>query len=216
MNGDLQCLALRVFSMCLLNNIKLEVEWIPISANDRADFLSRIVDYAYDDWRVKRDYVIMAKAKWGPHSVDRFANYENAQLPHFYSRVWCPGTEGVVAFSVPILEVVRIPPCSQDYVFRSLRYDTRSKENVLSSKPLSPGRAREIFKEKLEAIGVDHDSCGFSNHSIKSGGATAAANLNVPDRLFKVHGRWKSDSANDGYVCDKADSRLFVPLNIGI
>jgi len=45
MKEDLQCLALRVFSMCLLNNVKLEVEWIPRSANDKADFLSRIVDY---------------------------------------------------------------------------------------------------------------------------------------------------------------------------
>ena len=42
-----------------------------------------------------------------------------------------------------------------------------------------------------------------------SGGATAAANLNGLDRLFKVHGRWKSNSAKDGCVCDKVDSRLF-------
>ncbi|CAH3179882.1 unnamed protein product, partial [Porites lobata] len=56
----------------------------------------------------------------------------------------------------------------------------------------------------------------FSDHSFRSGGATSAANLNVPDRLFKVHGRWKSDSANDGYVRDKVDSRLYVPLHIGI
>ncbi|CAH3025295.1 unnamed protein product [Porites evermanni] len=50
----------------------------------------------------------------------------------------------------------------------------------------------------------------------RSEGATSAANLNVPDRLFKVHGRWKSDSAKDGYVHDKVDSRLYVPLHIGI
>ena len=61
------------------------------------------------------------------------------------------------------LEVARIPPSSQDYSFRSLRNDKRSKENELSSKPLSPGRAREIPKEKLEAIGLNLS--GFSNHS---------------------------------------------------
>ena len=43
-----------------------------------------------------------------------------------------------------------------------------------------------------------------------------AANLNFPDRLFKVHGRWRSDSAKDGYVCDKVDSRILVSLNIGL
>ena len=98
MKEDLQCLALRIFSMCLLSCITLEVEWIPRSANDRADFLSRIVDY--DDWRVNRDYFLLAEEKWGPHSVDRFANHENTQLPRFNSRFWCPGTEAVDAFSV--------------------------------------------------------------------------------------------------------------------
>ena len=43
MKEDLQCLVLRV-SLCLLNNINLEEEWIPRSANDRADFLGIIVD----------------------------------------------------------------------------------------------------------------------------------------------------------------------------
>ena len=51
MKEDLQCFTLRDFSVCLLNNIKLEVEWILRSANDGADILSRIVDY--DDWQVE-------------------------------------------------------------------------------------------------------------------------------------------------------------------
>ena len=88
------------------------------------------------------------------------------------------------------------------------------KGNVFSSKPLTAGRAGEILKEKLKAIGLDPSK--FSSLSFRSGGATSAANLNVPDRLFKVHGRWKSDSAKDGYVHDKVDSRLYVPLHIGI
>ena len=40
-------------------------------------------------------------------------------------------------------------------------------------------------------------------------GATAAANAGVPDRLFKRHGRWASESAKDGYVQDSLSSRLF-------
>ena len=61
------------------------------------------------------------------------------------------------------------------------------KGNVLSSKPLTASRAGEILKEKLESIGLDPSK--FSNYSFRSGGATSAANLNVPDQLFKVHGR---------------------------
>jgi len=84
----------------------------------------------------------------------------------------------------------------------------------MTSKPLTASRAGEILKEKSEAIGLDPSK--FSSHSFRSGGATSAANLNVPDQLFKVHGRWKSDSAKDGYVSDKVDSRLYVPLHIVI
>ena len=79
MKEDLQCLALRIFSMCLLSCITLEVEWIPRSANARADVFSRIVDY--DDWRVKRNNFLLADAR-------------------FNSRFQCPGTEAVDAFSV--------------------------------------------------------------------------------------------------------------------
>ena len=121
----------------------------------------------------------------------------------------CPYT-----YLIKYLEVARIPSFSQIFIFRSLRYDKNLKGNVMSSKPLTASRAGEIPKEKLKAIGLDPSK--FSNHSFRSGGATSAANLNVPDRFFKVHGRWKSDSAKDGYVNDKLDSRLYVPLHIGI
>ena len=52
--------------------------------------------------------------------------------------------------------------------------------------------------------------------AFRSARATSATNLNVPDRLFKVHGRWKSDSAKDGYVHDKLEPRLYVPLHLEI
>jgi len=32
----------------------------------------------------------------------------------------------------------------------------------------------------------------------------------VPDQLFKGHGRWRSETAKDGYVQDKLDDRLAV------
>ena len=55
----------------------MEVERIPRSANDRADFLSRTVDY--DDWRVKRDYFLLAEETWGPHSVDAFLFFQKLE-----------------------------------------------------------------------------------------------------------------------------------------
>ena len=53
-------------------------------------------------------------------------------------------------------------------------------------------------------------------HSLRSGGATAAATSGVSDRLFKKHGRWKSDNAKDGYVQENLKSKLSVSKNLGI
>ena len=51
---------------------------------------------------------------------------------------------------------------------------------------------------------------------MRAGGATAAANAKVPDRLFKRHGRWRSESAKDGYVKDNIESRLKVSQSLGL
>ena len=80
---------------------------------------------------------------------------------------------------------------------------------------LSYSRLREILLlEKISSLGMD--SKLFGMHSLRAGGDTAAANAGVPDRLFKRHGRWKSESAKDGYVKDSVESRLEVSKNLGI
>lgn len=57
------------------------------------------------------------------------------------------------------------------YIARNVHmHDKHSKENVLSSKPQE--NERNSREKKIEATGVD--SCGLSNHSFGSGGATAA------------------------------------------
>ncbi len=53
-------------------------------------------------------------------------------------------------------------------------------------------------------------------HSLRSGGATMAANRGIKDRLFKRHGRWKSESVEHGYIKDDLNELLSVTLNLGI
>lgn len=53
-------------------------------------------------------------------------------------------------------------------------------------------------------------------HSLRSGGATAAANAGVNDRCWKRHGRWKGDNSKDRYVADSLDSRLSVSKLLSI
>ena len=45
---SLQALTLKIFSLSIKHNIRLEPEWIPRDLNQKADYLRRIVDY--DDW----------------------------------------------------------------------------------------------------------------------------------------------------------------------
>ena len=93
------------------------------------------------------------------------------------------------------------------YVFRGIVH-TKTGERLQRSGHLSYTRVRELVKQKLAGIGYDVTKIGM--HSFRSGGATAAANAGVPDRLFKRHGRWHSESAKDGYVKDSLEARLSV------
>jgi hypothetical protein len=63
-----------------------------------------------------------------------------------------------------------------------------------------------IFKLFLYPIIIDV----MSYKGQKDYGATAAYNFGVPDRLFKRHGRWRSENAKDGYVKDSFNDLLFV------
>lgn len=47
-------------------------------------------------------------------------------------------------------------------------------------------------------------------------GATAAANNELPDRLWEKYGRWRSDKAKDVYCRDDIEHQLLITLNIGI
>ena len=60
------------------------------------------------------------------------------------------------------------------------------------------------------------DISDFSTHSLRTGGASAAVNAGVADRVFKRHGRWKSVSAKNGYINDNLESRLSVSQRLGI
>ena len=46
------------------------------------------------------------------------------------------------------------------------------------------------------------------------GGASAAANAGVPDRMFKRHGRWRCENAKDGYVKDSLKDWLSVSQHL--
>ena len=91
---------------------------------------------------------------------------------------------------------------------------TKTGERLRASGGLTYTRMRELLQEKLNQLGYVPDSFGI--HSLRAGGATAAANAGVLDRLFKRHGHWKTDGAKDGYVEDSMEKRLKVTKQLGL
>ena len=75
-----------------------------------------------------------------------------------------------------------------------------------------PGQ--EIVRSALATLGVNIRNFGL--HSFRSGGATAACKSGISDRLFKIHGRWKTENAKDGYVCEDFQRKLSVSKNLGL
>ena len=57
---------------------------------------------------------------------------------------------------------------------------------------------------------VGEDLSKFGVHYLRSGRAKDAANSNIPNRLFKAHERWKSETAKDGRTKDNTDKVLLV------
>ena len=89
--------------------------------------------------------------------------------------------------------------------------NTKNGQRLRESGSVSYTRMRELVLEKLSAIGLDPKRIGL--HSLRSGGASAAG---VPDRMFKWHGRWRSENAKDGYVKDSLKDRLSVSQHLGL
>ena len=92
----LQDQAVAVFSICAEHSIRLEPAWVPREENMYADYISKVVEI--DDWQLSPGIFEWLDTLWGPHSVDRFANNSNTQLPRFNSKFWCIGTEAVDTF----------------------------------------------------------------------------------------------------------------------
>ena len=99
------------------------------------------------------------------------------------------------------------------FLFRPIQ-KTKKGESLRPSGQISYSCLRDLFSKKLDSLGFP--SSDFGLHSLHSGGASAAANAKVPDRLFKRHGRWKSENAKDGYVKDNMESRLAVSKSLGL
>lgn len=105
---------------------------------------------------------------------------------------------------------------SEEHLFRGVTYfkSINTYKLRVINKPVAYTTARSNVLRFIESIGLETKYFGI--HSLRAGGASAAANNNTPDRLFKKDGRWLSENAKDGYVKEILESILSVSLGLGI
>ena len=185
---------LRLASMCLL----------AFAGFLRFDELSHIrySDLVFDSKCLK---IFIEKSK-----TDIFRDGQWVYISRLVSAA-CP-----VAVLEKYLNKVGFRGFSDKFIFRAItRNKDASKRGLKSAnKPLSYSTTRAILFQAFQAIGVDPRCVG--THSLRAGGATAAANNGVPDRLFKKHGRWLSDGSKDRYVAESIKHKLSVSQNLGL
>lgn len=120
MRPDLHAIALSIFHICAQNEVHLDVQWIPRTQIDRADFISRFIDI--DDWQLTKSCFETLEMLWGNHTIDCFANYYNRKTSRYFSRFWNPDCSGVDFFVQNIKgeNCLVVPPV--DLIVRALHY----------------------------------------------------------------------------------------------
>lgn len=96
----------------------------------------------------------------------------------------------------------------ESYLFKPA-FRSKSKSALIAkNKKLSYTRTRECILSRLKLV-APHLRLGI--HSLRASGASVAANAEgVTDRCLKRHGRWKSETAKDGYIEDSLEKKLFI------
>ncbi|CAI7890632.1 unnamed protein product [Closterium sp. NIES-54] len=75
---ELNLLCKAIVAICMAHETRLAIEWIPRALNAHADALSKLEDH--DDYSLKLPWFRLLDRRWGSHTIDLFANANNAQL----------------------------------------------------------------------------------------------------------------------------------------
>ena len=124
------------------------------------------------------------------------------------STVACP-----VSMYKRYISLSKIDVKSDFFIFRPINRSHGVAKLIFKNKKISYTAAGENIVKRYKTVAP---SLNLGLHSLRSGGATAAASSNVNERCLKRHGRWKSDSSKDGYIADTFEKRLSVSQNLGL
>ena len=112
------------------------------------------------------------------------------------------------------IEAAKVKESEEKFIFRQICHSKQGFKLKNLDKPISYTTVRDIVLTNLKTIGLDKTQFGL--HSLRSGGATAAANFGINDRLFQKHGRWRSEKVKNGYIHENLRALLSVCKNLGL
>lgn len=163
MKEKLHSLALSIFSTCVEKGISIDIQWIPRTENEKADYISKMFDF--EDWGVTLHFFAFMDQMWGSYTVDRFASSANAKLHRFNSLFWNPGSEAIDAFSQNWFSENNwlVPPIN--LVIRAIRHlvACKAKGTLIVPKWKSAAFWPLIFSKNLEYKSYVKDVIEFSN-----------------------------------------------------
>ena len=111
------------------------------------------------------------------------------------------------------IEAAKVKESEEKSIFRQICHSKQGFKLKDLDKHISYTTLKEILLTNLKNIGLDKTQFGL--HSLRSGGATAAANFGINDRLFQKHERWKSENVKNGYIHGNIRALLSVSKNLG-
>lgn len=97
-------------------------------------------------------------------------------------------------------------------LFREMKAGKHGKVDLGEKLRYSSARARVL--STFKAIGLDERKYGL--HSLRSGGASAASDAGISDRLISSHGGWRSEASRNGYIKDSKQALASVSMALGL
>jgi hypothetical protein len=107
---------------------------------------------------------------------------------------------------------IKISKLSKQFLFSRIIFKKGALQLFEPFKALSYSNIRDVVKKKAVQIGLKSEL--YSTHSMRAGGATAAAESGVSERIMQKHGRWACSSSKDRYVKDSLTKRLKLSANL--
>ncbi|XP_063397693.1 uncharacterized protein LOC134682015 [Mytilus trossulus] len=150
------------------------------------EFLKLFISHSKTDQYRQGNEILIAKGKTIACPVSIFQNY---------------------------IDLAKLNLNSDFYIFRPIFRHKSIAKLIYKNKKISYTAARENILKRLKLIAP---TLNLGLHSLRAGGATAAASSEVNERCIKRHGRWKSDSSKDGYIADTLEKRLSVSQSLGL